>query len=258
MWSPRFSPNYAPVAPIEIYYVLDRLGLLGEYHFLIAHDVLEHLSYYERFYARRRGKRDFVILDNGLIELGAPLSAKDLARAAKAVNASLLILPDKLLDAKATVELSLKAAEELSDIDLGHCRLMAVAQGRSVEEALECARSIYMKVPRVAAFGVPRAMTKQIGTRCVLARDLYRLWGLPIHLLGFSDNLVDDMLSVRQEGVMGIDSAMPIWLGNSGRLLPNNPAENFVAGRRPENYWEMDDITSEAAWNIVTIRKWLM
>lgn len=245
---------FAPVAPIALYEQLQAVGMLGSYHLLLAHEVLKEPTRHRNFYGAH--KNSFVIMDNSLIELGESLPAQDLIRAATIVNANTLVLPDKLLDKEATIRMSLEAAEELMPIR-GTLGFLVMAQGRNEREALECATYLAKEIPGVNMIGIPRALTAATGSRIAITQQIFGSLGLPIHQLGFSDNMQDDILSARLPGVMGIDSAVPIRLGIKGWRLKVDAQDNNDLPPREENYWLATDITPEVITNLDRVRGWL-
>lgn len=247
-------PRYAPVGPLAGLRALDQSHLLGTYHLLIAPIVLEANAAYNEFFTRQHPDLT-VILDNGVIELGYPLDVPSLAVAARAVNASVVVLPDTIDDRKFTIKQARHAHREYRKLD-GDTPLMGVVQGRTFEECLECAEQLVdIGVDWLA---VPRGLTKNLDTRVPLVRQIATEHQLPIHVLGFSDNIEDDIKAAASHPlVQGIDAATPMW---ANQWLPLHPPENepgsLGLGKRPVGFWHQA-IDERAGHNVETARRWL-
>jgi hypothetical protein len=128
-------------------------------------------------------------------------------------------------------------------------RFLGVLQGQTFEEFMDCAA--IMHGMGVQWLSVPRHATSKIGTRQTLVTAVHDLYPeVKIHLLGFSDDVIDDMMSARLPGVQGIDSAMPIWA--------KQPLTSMsFPGKRPVDYMEWDWVPKEAVDNIRKVREWL-
>lgn len=248
------GPRYAPVGPLQGLRSLDDAKLLGDYHLLIAPIVLESDWAYADFFTHRHPDMT-VIMDNGVIELGYPLDVPSLARAAKIVNASVVVLPDTIDDAKFTVKQARHAHKEYRRLDK-LTPLMGVVQGRTFEECLECAEQLVgIGVDWLA---VPRGLTKNLGTRVPLVQTVATEHGLPIHVLGFSDNIEDDIKAAASHRlVQGIDAATPMW---ANQWLPLHPPvdepKSLGLGKRPEQFWHRG-VDERAGHNVETVRRWL-
>lgn len=261
--------QYAPVASLPIYKRLAAVSneMFGAYHLLIATEVLKDPEAWGEFWDYRNLKiriadqyEDvFVIMDNGLIETGKPLKWKELTRAATTVGASCIVLPDALGDFKTTKK---RVIQAMKGITPGDFPLLGVIQGRTDDEVLECLE-LYQKVG-VSYISIPRVMVDIFGSRKPLIRFVQHAWNGPIHLLGFSDNLNDDMESAAMPGVMGIDSAVPIWRGLLPicEYLPVDPPPHVSYGKRPKEYWTQTPSMVRGdfdivAMNIEKVRWWI-
>lgn len=212
--------KFAPVVPLSIAKHLQggRVGdALGNYHLLLAHDVLAHPMEYNNIYGRYQGSGGTIIMDNSLIELGHPLDAHSMFRAACILKPDWVVLPDYLGDAKRTVETSWEAAHQLCAL-LPKQELLGVVQGQTFDECLSCADEL-LRIGGVTALSVPRHLVEVLGSRIPLVQELFnRHIDVPLHLLGFSDDLLDDCRAARFGNVMGIDSAQPVRLARKGHV----------------------------------------
>lgn len=265
--------RFAPVAPIAIHERMADAGVLGSYHLLLAHQVLASPAVHKAFYRHRlpvmikngnalreRNGKPYIIMDNSLIELGYPLPVADVLVAAETVNASVVVLPDVLGDRIKTLELSAQAANELNELRVSSAyargvRMLGVAQGQTLNDVFSCARDLIQQVG-VDLVSIPRHVTAKVGSRVKLA-EMVRQYGKPVHLLGFSENLLDDFTALGIPGVIGIDSAVPIWFGLQGFELPTTPPVDADFGKRPKDYESQTEINSQVIRNLRRVDRWV-
>jgi hypothetical protein len=231
---------------------LKRKNALGDYHLLLAHDVVAQKELYHEIFDDL-DEQPFIIMDNSVIELGEPVSNEIMEEAVRIVRTDLVVLPDAIADPKRTIEMSTETALlwRSEGIDTG---FLCVPQGTTMGEFTDCAEQL-MKLPGVQAWGVPRHATAKLGTRHHLVYALMVLKPMfTMHLLGFSDNLVDDISVARATGVNGIDSAVPIRLG-----LLDEPFHTHIDSHPPRgDYWEAaKEATPTVLENLAKIRGWI-
>ncbi len=250
---------FAPVAPIQVVSKLSP-SACGNYHLLLAHDVAAHSQEYRQFFGPPNMT---VIMDNSVIELGNSVDLKVIRKALVAVDSTTVVLPDVLLDGRATVRSCQVAipvwAEALSQVGFGtgtsndRQGFMIVPQGKSLAEFAWCAEQ-FASNPLINFWGVPRNLVKEIGTRAraidiVHAINPHRR----IHLLGFSDDICDDVLCAKDRRVEGIDSAVPIRAGTLGIEL----SFNTMLPRRDPSWFDTAIHVPLMDTNIDTYRRWI-
>jgi len=248
--------KYSPIAPIALLQDLHQHKLLGDYHLVLAHDILEHQDAYRELFRELRQKYSelFVILDNSTIELGKPMKVRDLLVAAHVVDADCIVIPDVLGKAKETVEAAWDFWKDYKRHE--NLPLMAVPQGKTVIEHVLCSR-LLRQVPLVDYWGVPRNLANRFGTRqdSLLMQELGygdKYNGVDnVHMLGMSKHFEDDIKCAKLSGVMGIDSANPCVLGQDNILLSkvSNPP-HLQRG----DYWTQTHHTLETRDNIQFVR----
>lgn len=261
--------KFAPVVPIQIAEQLqgDKIAddLFGGYHLILAHDVLARPEDYARVYGRvkERFLDSFIILDNSIVELGKAMEIDDLLHAAAIVQPDCIVAPDVMGDGEGTRSLTRKFSDDYHHATK-HQRspipLMGVLQGATLEDCIHT-YTLYSSLVNLALVSVPRIIVKQHGSRMPLLTELTRRWSFRnIHMLGFSDDLLDDVACARMEIVKGIDSAVPIRAGLQG--LDVILSEIMDYGPRGD-YWEYEThrITTLKAMcitgNIRKIRRWI-
>jgi hypothetical protein len=202
--------------------------MLGKYHLVLAHDIVANPDEWRN--CRTLPPDSTVIIDNSIIELGAPVDVDTMVEAYGILGPDyqcIIVLPDKFDDPVVTLEQSADYLEKLkSRPELGGVEYMYVVQGDRLSDFSESFlwSSLDHIVDRGARWiSVPRRVCDKFGTRMVGLYPLlnYRLRRpiIDIHLLGFSENVLDDAWCTACPGVTGIDSAVPVRLGQAGRSI---------------------------------------
>ena len=258
--------RFAPVVPLPIARWLQgeskEADLLGGYHLLLAHDVLQYPSEYKEVYGevRIRYPNAWIILDNSVVELGSAIPIKELVEACRIVEPDCLVIPDVMGDAEGTERLAEEFVKRYREMfpDNKNDALMGVAQGRFASEVRNC--MYFLSSLGIKHLGIPRVVTQYLGSR--IETTLHALNGYAfdsIHLLGFSDNVLVDVCSCRIPGVAGIDSAVPIRAGLKGMHLSMDSDRDY--GKRGD-YWstssqEISKNPGLVIDNICNFRRWI-
>lgn len=239
------SAQFAPVAGLQVAEWLEENDLYGNYHLLLAHDILRDPVGWGTLFEHKRQQATgplTVIVDNSIIELGKPLPPADLVHAVTVVGADYLILPDKIDDTIETIKRSAEGLQLKDKLPPG-CSFLGVVQGSTFRSCLDCAEALTL-MEGVEALAVPRGLPELFRSRYELTKEVSRIAEkncgqyLPIHLLGFSQYLEDDLATARlgsSYGVMGIDSAVPVREGLQGRRY-NYETNRRGCPKRPEDY----------------------
>lgn len=251
--------HFAPVAPLLIHRQLDKAHALGDYNLIIASEVMEAPGPHRAFWQNREG---FLIMDNGVIELGYPLPLRQLAVAAEMVHASVLVLPDTIDDANMTIKQVRFSNPEWKKLRTD-TKTMGVVQGKNFAECVDCADAHVQH--GVDYLAIPRGLTPNLGSRYDLTQHIASEHpSIPLHMLGFSENIRDDIhAAVAAPTIMGIDAATPVWMGMGGRrgLLPLDPPRTANYGRRPEWFWQAGEQYGDSLYaikeNLTVVERWL-
>ena len=255
---------FAPVAPLPLLESLwtEDVTAVGSYHLLLAHDVMKDSKSendYRNFFGRVRKQYEgdmTIIMDNSLVELGSAVDMKMAIDAALALSADCVVAPDVMGDGKATIDafdtfVTTAAWHRCKEAGLG---IMAVPQGPDLQTYVRCLE-LYADYPEVTWVGIPRIAGRpdHLGGRrdlCAIAHAINPSWDM--HLLGFSDNVIDDILSVRcgEYPARGIDSAVPVRAGIAGHTFRASRSDYGPRG----NYWETTEHNQLTIDNIVEIR----
>jgi hypothetical protein len=250
--------------------------MLGDYHLLLAHDVVAHPDEYREVYfdnwdamfAKGEAPLQYIIMDNSLIELGHPAPMEMMLDAYKIMQPDVIVLPDYLGDMRRTVGASIDFYKDMvneyymadgQDIP----EVLGVVQGDTIDECMYCARAL-VDACKVAALAVPRVLREKLGSRMLIATMLgYKYPKIPIHLLGFSTDLIDDVATARLSHVMGIDSAVPIRAAIRNMPMRLDFEGEFDPGPRLD-YWDRkydwtynQDVLSDVQSNMAKYRRWI-
>ncbi len=247
--------QFAPVAPPDMLCSLAAHDALGNYHLLLAHDVAAQAELYNDAFHRLDPEDNepnrYIIMDNSVIELGHPVDVDTMKAACNAIPPDVIALPDLIGWPSETIRMSTEGAEVWSKLNRPY---MVVPQGQTFSELVECAEEL-AEIPNVKAWGIPRHATGKIGSRAPLIEACFKLRpGFDIHLLGFSDNLQDDLNCCKSLVVKGIDSAVPIRLGLHNIVLTKDLPDHPPRG----DYWETaNEATPLVLENLAKIRSWI-
>jgi len=160
--------------------MLPRLAPLTDIDFALAHEVLNDAKYAE-FFLDQSSKKRYVILDNGFHEKGHPLTPPELVEAAKRINASVVIAPDKLGHHLEGIEWF----KELKAILPKQFDIGAVLCGTSPAERAD----FFMKVGRYAKLLCFPFREPRYEWFCDLLEKIptYQHWPPRLHLLGVNE-----------------------------------------------------------------------
>jgi hypothetical protein len=256
--------QFAPVAPIHILEELFRTSpkmLFGDYHLFLAHHTVEHP---ERFSAlasefHRHWYADpvTIIMDNSLVECGHSVDFNMVKEATDTVAEFahvIPVLPDVMGSGIHTKEAVQDAYDKWS-AEMSGSGLMLVLQGSSWNDFVQTANYFLLdnasRYSKITWVGIPRKFVEAVATRKKAVRYIRMIapW-VKIHLLGFSEDMVDDFLCAKMEGVRGIDSAVPVR--HNAALTPTT----VTASREPD--WMENGILREVHKNnILKVRNWI-
>lgn len=257
-------PKFAPIGPPHLLKrIRDELGdgALGDFHLVLAHDIVEKHKEWESGQILPEGS--LVIIDNSIIELGKPVGPKTMQAACDILGdryKRVLVLPDKFDDPITTYDNAVKWLERYSEI--AGVDFLYVIQASSMKDQVfdyisrDIRDLVHLGVNWVSA---PRRIADQYGTRAFLVHSLQQCklrWPqLNIHLLGFSENLIDDLYCARMWGIEGIDSAVPLRLGQQGEGLYSYLRKDKPVPPRG-TFWEDDHerIQKATAYNLFDVR----
>lgn len=215
---------FAPVCPPRNLMHLQQHQKFGNYHLWLAHDVVakkdEYVQILRKVLEHNPYKQATIIMDNSLIECGMSVDNEMVADACNIVKKEanktgikvIPVLADVLGEAEKSFYTSVECAHQWDKHPiLSNFNWMYVAQGANQRESMQSGE-LFLKTspdkiaPKIEMLSVPRKLAQLCGSRIEATWFLSRL--RPVHLLGFSDDVVDDVLSSTY--AHGIDSAVPL------------------------------------------------
>ncbi len=249
-------PRYSPIAPIALLENMLGQAIIGNYLLLLAHDVLANQYRYALLLQHIRSvysENVFIMMDNSLVELGEALEAAAVIEAAKVVRADCIMTPDALGGFEETRRLVEVQTDQLLDSGFD---LMRVPQGKDFKELTECVNWLRLQLPAEPLepeyWGIPRWITNKLGSREPTIAYINGTGDIEtsVHLLGMSEDFNDDMACTQVSGVMGIDSANPVVLGQKGYDI----SAGFTTHMDRGDYWSHSTLSSLAYRNIEWVR----
>lgn len=255
---------FAPVAPIQILESLKLNSVLGSYHLLLAHHVLEQP---ERFKTLFDGMPACtIIMDNSIVELGDAASDEKVLEAINCIQTRpgsphwfIPVLTDVMGDGEATREKAAASYQWWRENAPGW-PLMVVAQGNNWEDFTKTVDHFLIgdKYPKIEYVGVPRVLVKTLGSRYRALQYIEAVRpSINVHLLGFSDDVTDDVVCANHPSVEGIDSAVPLRYSYSvsGGSSPLYTPSSEIPPR-PADWFEKGEIDEHVLRNLHNIRSW--
>lgn len=254
--------KFAPVCPIHIYEALEKKGseYIGDYFLLLAHDVLKNPKAYEKFFRNRNAT---IIMDNSVIELGTACTASNLFEAASIVgpgNDTCVAIPDVLQDGVKTLERAKTFLDEWHGIPGSHkYQRMFIPQGSSMTDFSICIeQALYTFADEFEWVGVARNLTDRVfPTRKIAVGYISRIVGdhVRLHLLGFSDNVADDIDTCQHLApyIEGIDSAVPLRLGTKGIRV--GVSDTFPDTGPRGDWWDTVQVNTSLLENTLSFRQ---
>jgi hypothetical protein len=194
------------------------------YHMCLAHLIGKDPEYTHFYNQIGKNKQKYLIMDNGVIE-GDQRPVHELVKKAIFIGADELILPDVFENSAATLDASYRALRYVQDA-APNLKLMAVPQGKNMDEWLECA--IIMIDWDIHCLGIPKVLVKSEGPDARLHALTYlgnKTRGLDIHLLGCWQTPLEISLieraSLNKEisSIRGVDSAIAWVYSKAGIFL---------------------------------------
>ena len=209
-----------------------------KYHLCLAH-LIGVDDKYTDFFRRQVRRGHFVIMDNGAAEDAQP-SVETLIERAQMVKPSEVALPDVIHNKDLTLELSRAAMEEF--FRTGKIwNFMAIPQGETFEDWIECAATMLTWPSFVTSIGVSKFLTQRYGqdARKRAVEQLARLQSVKrksrslampkaIHLLGCWEHPLEIGTIGNRFIIRGTDSAIAYIYTKAGEVLMNQPRPEGV------------------------------
>ena len=200
-------------------------------HHVAAQRVLADLEY-RAFFLEEAELGAAVIVDNGVFDLGEALPAASLVRAARAVRAQEIILPDVMHDGPATIRASDLAARQILEItdEFRLCAVVHAADDREWNHVYDH----FASRDYTGAIAFPASRSREpsrelpknrVAATAYLEENGLVVPGLTYRLLGCGRTGHLELISQRTHTwISSVDGAAPVLLGMMGvRMLPRGP-----------------------------------
>jgi hypothetical protein len=231
-----FEAKFAPIASPSVIRRFAQIGIQQNYMFLLVHEVSKHPYEYRELVRDVCAKFHTVdiIVDNGVIERGEPWEVEEIFATVEEIKCrgAKFCIPhrDWLREDLRTCD---AAHEDVPKIVRAKHIPLVIPQGATLNQVTYSMTRIGDLCPSYR-WGIPRWMADEFETRADLVRIIRTYWPMAgIHLLGFSNNFFDDMACCHLPGVVGIDSAMPVWFEHD--LRQGGPPPQM---KRPKDFFE--------------------
>ena len=173
----------------------------------------------------------YKILDNSLIELGGTVSIQRLIEAAVTINADEIILPDVFQNGVATIK-SVKESLQYLVSEWPNrnwpFKLMAVAQGSTIEEWYDCYLQL-LDSPDVDVIGIPKVLAKMHPQgRPYFVNELCNPFAKPHHLLGVWYSLSELMEYNHPELIRSCDTVILGYMAKYGMSSVSTRPDGFT------------------------------
>ena len=194
---------------------LSEFRAYSDYDFVLAQRFVT--SAYSDHFTSCRGLR-FLILDNGMYELGTPVDTYHLLQKIKQLHPSCVVGPDYAQEMERTISETISLALQAPVPVLG------VLQGKSAKELLKC-YEVYDRLPCIKRIGVPlRSLPVEgIEMRMVMRHDLLNIIARtgpskPFHILSAASAL-DLQYCAQFDFVETADTSLPVLFAIHDRRL---------------------------------------
>lgn len=241
--------HFVPIGPPSILRpLIENCSHYNNHLMLLAPHVLKYPIDHEMLLKGFKGK---IFLDNGAAELGISAdfdclqAAFNLIREVAPKSQIVVCYPDALEFKITTLDLVKRYHLEWESLDADG--YMAIPQGTTHEEYMNCFHELREILGSCDFWGVPRHMTAKLGTRRWLIEDLAQQLNddEKIHMLGFGNHLADDLACARMPEVYSIDSQVPTMYG-----CLNIAMHEHMQIVRDVHYWDYAEFHGRCTDNI--------
>jgi len=233
--------HFAAICPPGLLY---KYGSVSNYHLVLPHVLTEHPDALDWYAESLIYTEDYIIVDNSAAELMIPWETASVIKIAHDINAHEIVLPDFIKKKDETLAAVAASKDIVEDQWTG--KVMAVPQGKDLEEWFECLDSLIEDMPHVNVIGIPKGLEgySRGGRNSVLLMmeeggyvdtDRYEY-----HLLGVGNNPVEAYRASKFDWIRGMDSGLPIYMGLCG--TPFHPTTGVL--ERPEIHGDFFGYTS--------------
>ena len=215
---------------------------------------------YKTGYQKARANGNFLMLDNGAAE-GLTYTPQALQSLATEIMANEIVVPDKMNDAAATIQLM----KDYQPFKTQAFNYIGVLQGTTWSDLAWMVDTYYGK-PWIDTIGIPRHLLTSLTSgfdstiRVKLAQYITTQYPgrFNIHLLGTSPDFIQETWDNRRDfelyKVRGVDTSAPFNYAYAGK-----PVGQQIKVVRPADYFNLVDTTFDGEYlslNLHRLKKW--
>jgi len=127
----------------------------GDIELCFTHLLKSNNTDYKQYYLNAKKSGRFVILDNGIMEIGYSMSAKDLLSVASEINPDLVTPPEILNDSHSTLKMTYDFVKDFKKSGLyPKTKILGVAHGANFIDWCSSFQKL-MQIPQIARIGLP-------------------------------------------------------------------------------------------------------
>ena len=197
----------------------------GQIELCFTHLLKENNTAYKQYYLDAKAKGRFVILDNGIMELGYSMSADDLLSVSAELKPDLVTPPEILNDSHSTLKMTYEFIKVFETSGLyPNTKIFGVAHGATLKDWCSSFEEL-LQIPQIARIGVPYDIPFDVYTST--ERSINRLKNLvirrtelcnwiaenhpsaPIHLFGLA-HPSELPLQAKHSFIKSIDTSLPV------------------------------------------------
>lgn len=247
--------DFYPVASAQVLLGLHKAGELKHGFLVEAHQIMEDIPAYGSLFQATTVEN--IIVDNGAGILGKPCDPIIMSNSIDIVKEAFTghivsVIPDVYENSAATYQSVREFVSNPKHLDT-RVQYMLVPQGLDENTFLWCLEKCIVvdEVDHwVGWIGIPRNVANNHGSRERAVKLVKALCpDKKIHLLGFSDNVADDVLCARMPEVESIDSSVPIRAA---------PRRVYMHEKREHGLdWWDKPYNEKMVANVKTVRGWV-
>lgn len=200
----------------------------------------------------------YLIIDNGVTEIGNAMPLSELISSAKKVAANEIVLPDKFGHSALTREYVRNAIRAIDGIGGIPYQCMAVLHCDGIQDLIDTLGE-WADYPEIKVIGIPKRQTVSewwsFGRISILRAMELRGYHVRfnVHMLGVWEDMRETyMIAHEFPWVRSIDTSWPVMAGLHGIDIEEHPKTKIHYVPHPENLWDVDMVLR----NIQTYRRW--
>jgi hypothetical protein len=209
-------------APISM---MNDLCPKGHIELCFTHLLKENNTAYKQYYVDAKAKGRFVILDNGIMELGYSMSQNDLLSVSLELKPDLVTPPEILNDSHSTLKMTYEFTKSFDTSGLyPQTKILGVAHGATLKDWCSSFQEL-LQIPHIGRIGVPYDLPFDVYTPTEASNNRLRNlvtrrtelcnWiadnhpTAPIHLFGLA-HPSELPLQVKHPFIKSIDTSLPV------------------------------------------------